>query len=142
MHSAQRPDVTSTRHSTPADLQREQGDGMTRPLEARADNRARRDEAEGTTLGILGKRKNRHDEQYIGEASLIYSPTSEEFSGREPEGGGDSVTNDQWTPMTAAEYIRTVAAQAQEDINNTVIMMEGMLLARTDPETGEWEANL
>jgi hypothetical protein len=141
MHSAQRPDAISTRHSTPADLQREQGDGMTRPLEARADNRARRDEADGTTLGILGKRKNRHDEQYIGEGSLIYSAASEEFSGREPEEGGNSVTNSQWTPMTAAEYIRTVAAQAQEDINNTVIMMEGMLLAKTDPETGEWEAS-
>ena len=43
--------------------------------------------------------------------------------------------------MTAAEYIRSIAAQAQEDINNTVIMMEGMLLAKMDLETGEWEAN-
>ena len=51
------------------------------------------------------------------------------------------VMNDQWTPMTAAGYIRLVAAQAQEEINNTVILMEGMLLARTDPETGEWEMN-
>ena len=41
--------------------------------------------------------------------------------------------------MTTVEYIRSIAAQATEEISNAVILMEGMLLARTDPETEAWE---
>jgi hypothetical protein len=110
MYAEQRPEETSTLQRVPADLQREQGEGMTTPLETRTDRRARRTEEEGTTLGMMRKRKNHEDDnqEILEEGSLIYQGYIEQFSGQESLKEEDGITNDKWKPLDTGSYCRLI----------------------------------
>jgi len=78
MHSEQRPEERSTRHSDPEDLQREQGVGMTSPrLETREANLLRRAVGDGALRGMVNKKRKRCHAEREGHLHHLYPRGSE-----------------------------------------------------------------
>jgi RNase H-like domain found in reverse transcriptase/Reverse transcriptase (RNA-dependent DNA polymerase)/Integrase zinc binding domain/Chromo (CHRromatin Organisation MOdifier) domain/Retrotransposon gag protein/Zinc knuckle/Retroviral aspartyl protease len=80
MQREQRPDVKSTRHSEPADLQREQGVGMLPPRDhTKPDREEARSVEEDGTLGIVSK-KREHWNPTEGDHTHPLYPTDQDGS--------------------------------------------------------------
>jgi len=69
----------------------------------------------------------------MGEGSLIYPDTPEEFSGREFPKKGGSVTNDDWDLL---ENMRIRTQEVAEEVDRTVTLLEGLWIARSMNEPG------